>query len=100
MASSYTTRKYEGIIPATEVKKLLVDLARTKSCDSIDLDAVEDSWDLKEPKNIFKDDPDYGVKVIIYVTMKKRDKEKEPRLQDNLAIKKFLELHPSLYKAN
>lgn len=92
-------KKFEGTINATEVKGFLVDLAKTGCCDSVDLDAVEDSWDLKEPKNIFKDDPDYGVKAIVYFTMKFREKEDKPRMQDNPSVQKFLEKHPSMYMA-
>ena len=92
-------QKFEGTINATEVKGFLVDLARTGCCDSVYLDAVEDSRDLKEPKNIFKDDPNYGVKANVYLTMKFRDKEDKPRMQDNPSVKKFLEKHPTLYMA-
>ena len=92
-------QKLEGVINAAEVKGFLVDLARTGCCDSVYLDAVEDSWDLKEPKNIFKNDSDYGVKASVYLTMKFRDKEVKPRMQDNPSVKKFMEKHPTLYMA-
>lgn len=99
MAKDLTSTKFEGTINGTETKRFLVEAARTGCCNSVFLDTVEDVWHLSKARNIFKDDPKYGIKVRVYFDMKYREKEHKPRLSDNPSVKRFIDQFPTIYLA-
>jgi len=99
MGKSFITKKFEGTINGTETKKFLVALAKTRRCDSVYLDLVDDGWMDDNPTDIFNDDPTNGIKVKVYFVMEEREYGKRPLLEDNPSVAKFIEQFPTIYFA-
>lgn len=93
----FDTSRYEAIVSANEVKGILVDLAKTGCCYMVNFKTVEDSWNPNRFRNVFDGEKE-GVTASIGFVMKRRETESYPRINDNPAVKKFLEKHPNFYK--